>query len=115
MDTETLEQMYPELFTMFSSYFNQYFETLVEGYDDDKPVVPQVTYAYKKLCSKKDIAAVARELESLINMHYTEDLLNKITYELGMWINVNYYGYTHNQFLREVLQLLRDEHYRPID
>ena len=24
-------------------------------------------------------------------MHYTEDLLNKITYELGMWIIANYY------------------------
>ena len=64
MDREALEQMYPELFQMFAGYFHQHFDTVLEGYDDDKPVVPQVTYAYKKLCSKKDIAVVARELES---------------------------------------------------
>ena len=115
MDGKALEKMYPELFTMFSAYFNQYFDTLTENFDEDKPVVPQVTYAYKKICKKWQIEVIAKELECLINMQYTEDLLDKITSELGMWIDVHYYGYTYEQFLREVLHLIRDKQYQPID
>ena len=115
MDGKASEKMYPELFIMFAGYFNQHFDTVTEGYDEDKPVVPQLTYTYKKDCNKEQLEATAKELEDLINKHYTEDLLDKITYELGMWVNVNYYGYTHMQFLREMLSLLRDEQYRPID
>ena len=37
--------------------------------------------------------------------------LDKLTYELGMWVNVNYYGYTHKQLLHEVLSLLKEQHY----
>ena len=113
MNRKALEHMYPRLYQMFSAYFHQNFETTTEDYDENKPIVPQITYNYKRDCTDRHIEATIKELEDLINKHYTEDLLDKITYELGMWIKVSYYGYTHNQFLREIVQLLKDEHHPP--
>ena len=110
-----VKKIYPKLFQVFGCYFNQDFELMVDDFDRSKPVIPQLTYRYKKEVSQKSIDQTIKELEDLINKHYTEDLLDKITYELGMWVNVNYYGYTHMQFLREMLSLLRDEQYRSID
>ena len=115
MDSKTLERMYPELYTMFGGYFNQDYRTITEGFDDSKPVIPQLTNVYKNDCNKEQLAATIKELEDLINMHYTEDVIRTITYEFSMWININYYGYTYKQFLREILQILKDEQYRPID
>ena len=115
MNRETLEQMYPELCLMFATYFHQHYTTFEDKFDENKPIIPQLTYAYKKLCNKEDIDAMVKELKSLIHMRYTEEMLDKITYGLGMWIDVNHYGYTHEQFLLKVLNLLRDKNYQPID
>ena len=63
MDREALEQRYPRLYFMFSAYFHQNYETTTEDYDENKPVVPQITYNYKRDCNKKNIEATIKDIE----------------------------------------------------
>ena len=93
---------------MFGCYFNQDYDVMVENFDKTQPIVPQLVNGYKEESSEKYISLVIRELEDLISHHYTRDVLDRLFTELGNDIDVEARGYTYQQFLIEVLRILKE-------
>ena len=99
---------YPELFQFFSGYFNQDYDLMVEGFDRDKPIIPQLVIGFKEKNSPKCIKRVIDELESLISKNYVSNVLEDILSELGSDLDNQRLGYTNQQFLIEVLRILKE-------
>ena len=93
---------------LFGSYFHQDYDLMVEDFDRNKPIIPQLVQGYKNDSPQEDVDQAIKELENLINQHYALPVLREIWLELGIDINVNAFGYTHQQFLIEVLRLLKE-------
>ena len=103
--------IYPKLFQMFSCYFNQDYDVMVENFDKSKLIVPQLVQGYKNESSSNSIKQVMGELETLIKKKYDENVLDELFVELGNWIDVRAFGYTHQDFLIFILQELAGEEY----
>ena len=96
-----------EIVQMFGAFFHQDYDLMV-NLDRSKPIIPQLVQGYKDSRSQRKIDEAIKELENLINQHYTVTVLREIWLELGIDINVNAFGYTHQQFLIEVLRILKE-------
>ena len=98
-----------EIFQMFGGYLHQdwmheyiweegekpYFKAAIEAYKEDNQNVPE------------KINTVIQELEELIGRNYNSEILeNEVFMELDINIVPMSYGYTHQQFLQEVLKIL---------
>ena len=101
------ETTYPELFQLFACYFNQDYDVMVDNFDRSKPIVPQLVQGYKEGSSKRNINKAIKELDSLVDKHYTNDVLYHLSSELGNDIDIEKFGYTYQQFFIEVRRLLR--------
>ena len=105
-----IETTYPELCQMFGGYMHQDW-TDDYIWDDGEELDFRVTIeAYKEDCRKKPefIRTVITELEDLINKHYTNATLDYVFDELGIDVDPEAFGYTHQQFLIEVLKILKE-------
>ena len=99
------EQQIAEL---FGTYFHQNCDLMVKDFDDNKPIVPQLVQAYKENSQQEDINEAASEVEDLIRKHYNANILDELFTELGIEIDIMAHGYTYQQFLIEVLKLLKE-------
>ena len=98
-----------EIFQLFGGYFNQDYDVMVENFDRTQPIVPQLTRGYKKGRTQKYVNKAIQELENLIEENYSEDSLdNTIFGKLGIALYPPAIGFTHKQFLREVLKVLKE-------
>ena len=95
---------YPELYQMFAAYFHRDYDLMVE-LDRSKPLFPQLVQAYKNNGSDVTLNQAITELEALIDKHYNSAILDNLFTELGIEFDVSFYGYTHQQFLIEVLRI----------
>ena len=100
-----------EIYQMFAGYLHQDWMYEYIWDEGEKPHFKAAIEAYKEDC--EDVPEVIhtsiKELEELINKHYTNSLLESVVFgELGIAINPNAYGYTYQQFLIEVLRILKE-------
>lgn len=102
-----VEKPYPELFQLFGGYFNRDYD-LVTKVDRNKPLFPQLIQQYKEDSPSEDTDKAITELEEIINKHYNSTILENLFNELGNEFDVSFYGYTHQQFLIEMLKLLKE-------
>ena len=100
---------YPQLFQMFAGYLHQDWLYDFIWDEGETPHFRAAIEAYKEDCKTEVIHTSIKELEELINKHYTNSLLESVVFrELGIAINPNAYGYTYQQFLIEVLRILKE-------
>lgn len=100
-----------EIYQMFSGYLHQDWIHEYIWDEDEKPHFKAAIEAYKEDCENvpEVLHTSIKELEELINKHYTNSLLESVVFrKLGIAINPNAYGYTYQQFLIEVLKILKE-------
>ena len=95
-----------QIYQMFAAYFHRDYDLMID-IDRNKPIFPQLIQGYKDGSPKEDIDEAISEVENLINKNYNSDILEDIFLELGIEFDVSFYGYTHQQFLIEVLKILK--------
>ena len=99
---------YYNLSQLFGGYFNQDYDVIIKNFDRNKPTIPQLAIGCKNENPQEFIQRVIPELESLISQHYTANLLEEILEDLGLGIDIERLGYSPQQFLIEVLKLLKE-------
>ena len=99
------EQQIAEL---FGTYFHQDYDLMVENFDRSKPTIPQLVQGYKNDSPQEDIDEAINELKGLINEHYTSDILESLFDRWGISLDNKRLGYTNQQFLIEVLRILKE-------
>ena len=100
---------YPQLFQMFGGYLHQDWDYEFIWEEDEKPHFKAAVEAYKEDCKTEVIHTSIQELEELINKHHTNsELENIVSRKLGCAVDPEYFGLTYQQFLIEVLQILKE-------
>ena len=102
------KELYRELYQFFGCYFNQDYDVMVENFDRNKPTIPQLVYGFKEENPPDCIPPVIKELEHLISQQYTSTVLDTLSSELGNDLDVVRLGYTYQQFLIEILRILKE-------
>ena len=102
---------YPRLFQMFGGYLHQDWMYDFIWDEGEKPHFKAAIEAYKEDCQEipEYIDKAIQELDDLIGKNYSTPLLeNQIFRELGIYVIPTSYGLTHQQFLIEVLRILKE-------
>ena len=103
-----MKNTYKELFQLFSGYFHQDWEDEFIWEDGEEKHFRAATEAYREDCLKEELEATIKELETLLNQHYTDQTLEDIVaYKLGCAIDPEGFGLDYQQFLIEVLKNLK--------
>ena len=96
------------MYTLFVVYFGQDYD-LFTDINRDKPLIPQFIQSFKRDCSSSELKRCIDELSNLIAFNYSEEeLKNQVFSKLRIPGNPGYYGLSHQQFLREVLKVLKE-------
>lgn len=93
---------------LFGSYFHQDYDLMVEDFDRAKPIIIQLVKGYKNDSPQEDINKAISELKELISKHYTDIVLENLFNEFGISLDTKKLGYTNQQFLIEVLKILKE-------
>ncbi len=100
-----------EIYQMFGGYLHQDWKEEYIWNEGEKPHFKVAIEAYKEDCEPEPevIDIAINELEELISKNYNTEILETVVFpELGISIRPIYYGYTHQQFLIEVLKILKE-------
>ena len=97
-----------QIYQLFGSYFHQDYDLMVNDFDRNKPTIPQLVQSYKDDSPQEDINEAINELESLVNKHYIDSVLENIFNQFGISLDTKRLGYTNQQFLQEVLKILKE-------
>ena len=93
---------------LLPNYFGEEYKDFT-NIDESKPVIPQIISSYKESVPSIEVEKSVNELEHLIKEDYTISYLENVVFkELGITINPEDYGLTHQQFLIEVLRILKE-------
>lgn len=93
---------------LFGTYFHQDYDLMVKNFDRSEPTIPQLVQGYKNDSPQEDIEEAINELEGLINKHCTSNVLESLFDRWGVSLDHQRLGYTNQQFLIEVLRILRE-------
>ena len=97
-----------EIAQLFGIYFGQDKDLFTE-IDLNKPMIPQLIASYKQDCSPENLERVVQELKELISLNYSEEKLkDEVFPEIGAPINTAYFGLGYQEFLIEVLRILKE-------
>ena len=100
-----------EICQMFGGYLHQDWKEEYIWDEGEKPHFKAAIEAYKEDCAPEPeiIDITIKELEELISKNYNRETLETVVFpELGISIRPIYWGYTHQQFLIEVLRILKE-------
>ena len=93
---------------LFPNYFGEEYKDFTD-IDEKKPIIPQIISSYKESVPLIEVEKSVNELEHLIKEDYTSYYLENVVFrELGIAINPSLYGLTYQQFLIEVLRILKE-------
>ena len=96
---------------MFAGYLHQDWMYDFIWDEGEKPHFKAAVEAYKEDCQgvPEDTNQAISELKTLIRQHYQEEYLEEVVFDkLGIYIVPETYGLTHQQFLIEVLKILKE-------
>ena len=102
---------FPELYQMFAGYLHQDWMYDFIWDEGEKPHFKAAIEAYKEDCQgvPEHIDKAIYELEDLIGKNYNRETLETVMFpELGIYVIPTSYGLTYQQFLIEVLKILKE-------
>lgn len=100
-----------EIYQMFGGYLHQDWIYDFVWDEGEKPDFRAAIEAYKEDCQNTPliISKTRKELEQLIEKKHTNHILESVVFrELGIAINPEAFGLTYQQFLQEVLKILKE-------
>jgi hypothetical protein len=100
-----------EIYQMFAGYLHQDWRHEYIWDEGEKPDFRAAIEAYKEDCQNTPLILneTIKELEELINKNYTNHVLESLVFrELGIAINPEAFGLTYQQFLQEILKILKE-------
>ena len=95
-----------ELFQLFGSFFHQDYDLMIDV-DENVALIKQLSQAYVTGSTKENLDKAIKGLRLVVDRQFPEDYLESTIYEeLGINIDPEFYGYTYQEFLNDVLRNL---------